>query len=70
MVLRGHDTTLATSEPPDGIPHSLVRSVIIFILITFLLHSLLDSVWIISVLLLERISRVAVLAFHTSVFHR
>jgi hypothetical protein len=68
--LRDHDTTLATSEAPDGIPHGLVWSLIIFILITLLLHSLLDFVWVISVLLFERVSRVAVLAFHASVFHR
>jgi hypothetical protein len=68
--LRDHDTTLATSEPPDGITHGLVWSLIIFILITLLLHSLLDFVWVISVLLFERVSRVAVLAFHASVFHR
>lgn len=70
VVWRGHDTPLTTSEAPDGIPHSLVRRQIIFILITLLLHSLLDFVWVISVLLLEWVGRVAVLAFHASVFHR
>jgi hypothetical protein len=68
--LRCHDTPLATSEPPNGITDGLVRGVIIFILITLFLYSLLDSMWVISVLLLERVSRVAVLAFHTPVFYR
>jgi hypothetical protein len=48
----------------------LIGSISSRILIALLLHSLLDFVWVVSVLLLEWVGRVAVLAFHASVLHR